>query len=169
MAGEKDMTFEVQMAVVIDISVKDDITHEELKAVLAENVVDWMNVSKEGTGYPRVAASITDYEQIRMDPINDPEAVPGVVEFWNPNCRGWLLNGLLHKEDGPARIWVSGTKEWYFEGIRHRADGPAFTRTDGLQEWYHNGLLHREDGPAVTYPDGTKKWYIHGVLQPDPE
>lgn len=34
------------------------------------------------------------------------------------------LNGMLHKEGGPARDAVD-TKEWFIEGQRHREDGPA--------------------------------------------
>jgi len=64
-------------------------------------------------------------------------------------AKHWYLNGLRHREDGPAIEWKDGTKEWYINGLLHREDGPAFIGSNGTKEWYKNGLLHREDGPAV--------------------
>jgi hypothetical protein len=28
----------------------------------------------------------------------------------------WFLNGVLHREDGPAIEWTSGTQYWYLNG-----------------------------------------------------
>ena len=51
----------------------------------------------------------------------------------------WTLNGLLHREDGPA---VIGTHEsWYINGLRHRENGPAIEYHNGDKEWYYNGNL----------------------------
>lgn len=36
----------------------------------------------------------------------------------------WYVNGVLHREDGPAVIG-DATKQWFVHGIRHRVDGPA--------------------------------------------
>lgn len=55
------------------------------------------------------------------------------------------LNGVLHREDGPAVI------------------SPMH------QEWYINGVLHREDGPArcfITHPAGGERiveFWFNGV------
>jgi len=74
----------------------------------------------------------------------------------------WLLNGVRHREDGPAVIHPDGTQAWFLNGRRHREDGPAVIHPDGSQAWYLNGLFHREDGPAVSHPNGTQAWYLNG-------
>lgn len=48
-------------------------------------------------------------------------------------------------------------------GLLHRVDGPAIIYTNGPQAWYHNGEVHREDGPAITWGD-TKIYSNHGYL-----
>lgn len=80
-------------------------------------------------------------------------------EFGN---RKWLLNGLLHRIDGPAIDCKGGKKEWWLNGLRHRTDGPAMKWSSGKQEWWFNGVLHRENGPAITYEDGSTEWWIDG-------
>ena len=74
----------------------------------------------------------------------------------------WRLNGLWHREDGPAYIGADGTQDWYLNGQRHREDGPAYIKADGRQEWWLNGQRHREDGPAVIWPDGRQEWVLNG-------
>ena len=32
------------------------------------------------------------------------------------NATRWFLNGLLHREDGPAYVGASGTNIWYLNG-----------------------------------------------------
>jgi len=76
----------------------------------------------------------------------------------------WLINGNLHREDGPARIWHNGTQEWRINGKLHREDGPAVIYANGGQYWYKNGKWHRDDGPAVIGADGTQQWYKNGNL-----
>ena len=56
----------------------------------------------------------------------------------------------------------NGRKFWYINGIKHRDDGPAVIDACGTEEWCRNGKYHREDGPAVIYPDGRKGWYLNG-------
>ena len=80
-------------------------------------------------------------------------------EFGN---RKWLLNGLLHRIDGPAIDCKGGKKEWWVSGLRHRTDGPAMKWSSGKQEWWFNGVLHRENGPAITYEDGSTEWWLNG-------
>jgi hypothetical protein len=53
----------------------------------------------------------------------------------------WTVNGVFHRNDGPARIW---------QGV--------------YKEWHQHGKLHREDGPAVEYANGEKQWRINGQL-----
>lgn len=79
----------------------------------------------------------------------------------------WKMDGLLHRENGPARIFQDGRKEWYWKGKIHRNGGPAITDAKGIHRvpeegWFILGILHRIDGPAITYSDGRQCWYIHG-------
>ena len=73
----------------------------------------------------------------------------------------WKLNGMLHREDGPAFEWVSGTKAWWLNGKCHREDGPAIEYVDGSKAWYLHGMLHREDGPAFEWANGNKEWWLN--------
>jgi len=50
----------------------------------------------------------------------------------------WRVNGLYHREDGPAVVDAAGTKAWYVDGKRHRVDGPAIEWADGKKSWYCN-------------------------------
>ena len=61
-------------------------------------------------------------------------------------------------------IWNDGQVDWTINGVLHREDGPALSYPDGSCRWYLNGKLHRSGGPAV---DGAmhKFWYIHGEIQ----
>ena len=75
----------------------------------------------------------------------------------------WFLNGLIHRENGPAVEYADGDKSWYQNGQRHREDGPALEYANGgYKAWYLNGVLHREDGPALEKTDGYKEWWING-------
>lgn len=57
----------------------------------------------------------------------------------------------------------TGTKEWCLNGLRHREDGPAVEHVDGTKEWYQKGQLHRTDGPAIENIDKSiKLWYFDG-------
>ena len=76
----------------------------------------------------------------------------------------YYKNGLLHREDGPAREFPSGDKLWFINNKPHRIDGPAHDRADGVKIWYFNGAVHREDGPAYEHPSGRKEWIVHGKL-----
>lgn len=76
----------------------------------------------------------------------------------------YYLDGLLHREDGPAVVYLDGGKEWSLMGRRHRIDGPALEYPGvGILEWYVDGLLHNEDGPAVTYDNGFKSYYLNNI------
>jgi len=74
----------------------------------------------------------------------------------------WILNGQLHRDDGPAVIGADGTEKWYQHGQLHRGDGPAVTYPDGTELWWQHGQLHRGDGPAVIGDDGTEQWWQSG-------
>jgi hypothetical protein len=57
-----------------------------------------------------------------------------------------------------------GTKRWLLNGKVHRTDGPAAEWADGSKFWYLNGKHHRTDGPAVEWPDGHKTWWLYGRI-----
>lgn len=78
------------------------------------------------------------------------------------NMEAWALNGLYHREDGPAIIWDNGEVCWKRRGVIHREDGPAIIHRDGAETWYFDNQVHREDGPAVTTSDKIEKYFIHG-------
>ena len=49
------------------------------------------------------------------------------------------------------------------DGMFHREDGPALTTTYGVKQWFIHGVLHREDGPAIEWDNGSKEWWLNGV------
>jgi hypothetical protein len=81
------------------------------------------------------------------------------VDEWG--TKRWFLNGILHRENGPAIERASGTKEWLLHGKHHREDGPAVEHANGYKEWSLNDKTHREDGPAREWPDGDRLWYLN--------
>ena len=60
-----------------------------------------------------------------------------------------------------VKVYADGEKGWYLNGILHREDGPAVEYPKGGKSWYLNGKCHREDGPAVEYANGEKYWYLN--------
>ena len=73
----------------------------------------------------------------------------------------WYLNGVLHREDGPAIEMVGGTKKWFINDKCHRIDNPAIEWCDGSKSWYLNDKRHRLDGPAYLCYNGEKYWFIN--------
>jgi hypothetical protein len=84
-----------------------------------------------------------------------------VVEYAN-GAKTWYLNGMFHREDGPALEQSNGTKVWCLYGKLHREDGPAIEHFNGTKEWWLNDKLHRENGPAVEHSNGSKEWWLNG-------
>ena len=74
----------------------------------------------------------------------------------------WYLNGVLHREDGPAVEHIDGQYGWYINGKLHREDGPAVYTAHGEKYWFQCGERHRLDGPASIFSNGTTVWYING-------
>lgn len=63
----------------------------------------------------------------------------------------WRLNGLLHRDDGPARIYSNGTKQYYKHGYLHRVGGPAVQANHEYCKktvYYFEGVIHNSNGPA---------------------
>lgn len=61
-----------------------------------------------------------------------------------------------------VRVYEDGAKMWLLNGKLHREDGPAYEWSDGTKEWRLNGKRHREDGPAIEWSSGTKEWWLYG-------
>jgi hypothetical protein len=55
-----------------------------------------------------------------------------------------------------------GDKVWLLNGMYHREDGPAIEYLDGTKCWLYNDEYHRTNGPAIVWRDGTASWYLHG-------
>ena len=70
-----------------------------------------------------------------------------------------VLIGKLMKPE--MTINELGTKFWLLNDLLHREDGPAVEQANGTKEWWLNGKLHRTDGPAIEWPNGTKDWYLN--------
>jgi hypothetical protein len=62
-----------------------------------------------------------------------------------------------------VRVYDIGTKHWLLNGNLHREDGPAVECADGTKLWYLNGKRHREDGPAIEYSGGGLRWILNGI------
>jgi hypothetical protein len=48
-----------------------------------------------------------------------PECYTGIVEHPDGIKVWYLLNGRLHREDGPAIEYMDGEKHWYLNGINY--------------------------------------------------
>jgi hypothetical protein len=68
-----------------------------------------------------------------------------------------LPNGGELHENSDGNNW------WYLNGVLHREDGPAFEWADGSKSWWLNGKRHREDGPAIEFVDGIKIWFVDHI------
>ena len=44
-------------------------------------------------------------------------AQPALTHNWFGD-RVWRVNGIPHREDGPARVWPDGEAEWWRHGAR---------------------------------------------------
>ena len=54
-----------------------------------------------------------------------------------------------------------GTKIWRLNGVLHRDGGPALEFRNGTKEWWNHGKIHRIGGPAIEHADGTKEWWFN--------
>lgn len=103
--------------------------------------------------------------RFRIEHFDDSDEIgridlPGGISEWTI-----LKNGrrLLHRIGGPAFVGPNGEFEWVINGVRHRLDGPAKRDSDGIEYWFFDGKLHRDSGPAIVFPNGTQIWYEHGA------
>jgi hypothetical protein len=94
----------------------------------------------------------------------------------NDGTKIWWLNGVRHREDGPAIEWTNGYKGWwhnaaeytkqdYYRVAMNKNNKPICeVNKNGTKIWWLNGKLHREDGPSIEYTDGCKLWHLNGKL-----
>lgn len=74
-----------------------------------------------------------------------PKHFTGIAEYVHGTTQ-WLLNGKIHRIDGPAMISLH--------------DNPTGS---GIAEgWCFDAAWHRIDGPAVILFNGRKEYWIHG-------
>ena len=74
--------------------------------------------------------------QMAWDFVEGNKPVMEVDEYGN---KRWLLNGKLHREDGPAIEWADGDKSWYLNDEFIVSTGPdiekaLFTLSTYLQD-----------------------------------
>ena len=84
------------------------------------------------------------FESVKQIPFD----FTGVCYVTSDKETRYSLNGLLHREDGPALIRDTGrgrNQTWYMHGKKHRLDGPAYITkyydAMGLIAWYINDEL----------------------------
>jgi hypothetical protein len=85
------------------------------------------------------------------------------------STKEWRIDGILHREDGPAVEYPNGTTIWHYNGRRHRDDGPAVEYSYGTSIWYNHGSRHRIGGPAVELFDGTVEWWLDDKIYTEEE
>ncbi len=59
--------------------------------------------------------------------------------------RSYFINGMYHREKGPALEFINGEKQWWENDLRHRLDGPAVEYADGRKAWYIEGKHYYEE------------------------
>ena len=94
--------------------------------------------------------------------LNDRLHAIGKPARVNKEGSVWMINGKLHRKDGPAIELNNGRKEWYLNGKRHRIGGPAIIFVSGDMHYYENGKCSRRDGPAIVNSDGYLGYWIDG-------
>lgn len=101
-------------------------------------------------------------DKIWVDPLTfklDREDDLPTVERKNGTLE-WISGGVLHRNDGPARITADGTLEYHLYGKLGRYnDEPAVIKADGTIEYYLNGCRNRLNGPAVIRADGSTEYW----------
>lgn len=81
--------------------------------------------------------------QAIFEAYNDNQRV--IVTHDNYGNAYHYLNGLLHRDGGPAieGIGETGIKKWYKDGNKHREDGPAVIRPHGDSEYHLDGVEYQ--------------------------
>ena len=75
---------------------------------------------------------------------------PAMIYPPNGKCKIWYFHGLVHRENGPAKIWNDGSKEWWVNGKPHRLDGPAMMESRSGQPKAYMWFI---EGKEMTFVD----------------
>ncbi len=75
---------------------------------------------------------------------------------------GYVKNGKLHRDDGPAIEWSCGTKSWFINGKCHRDDGPAQEYANGAKEWFIN---YKKYYTEEAYWEAIKIWKMNKAME----
>lgn len=70
---------------------------------------------------------------------------------------------------GHCKELIFGNEYWYIEGLLHREDGPAVVYKSGVKYWYRHGEKHREDGPCEEHCDGYMVYCLFGAYYDEKE
>lgn len=81
------------------------------------------------------------------------------------NTELFVLNGKLHREDGPALILYDGTMQWYQHGVLHRTNGPARIYSSNFQEYYLYGKRYDKEEWFEALTKEEKKKVIYEGIQ----
>ncbi len=65
------------------------------------------------------------------------------------------------------RIRMINYLVYMVNGVVHRHNGPAMYIGDECERYYINGKLHREDGPAVRHKDGNMEYWFNNIRYTD--
>jgi hypothetical protein len=105
-----------------------------------------------------------DYIEIHVNDYPEIPASGNYLAIWpNGKHMEYFVDGLNHREDGPAVLMSDGSTQWRQFGLLHRVGGPAQEWTDGGQTWAIDGKCHRLEGPAMINIHGDKYWFLNGV------
>ena len=109
----------------------------------------------------KVTVSSDGTETWRLNGLVHRDDGPAVT---NKYGKFWYQKGKLHREDGPSIIGPFGDTIYYRWGKLHREDGPSVENRLGGKEWHRDGQRHNEHGPAVIYSNGEKGFYLYGHI-----
>ena len=78
----------------------------------------------------------------------------------------WLnSHGQPHRLGAPAIITDGGTKFWFVNGLLHREDGPAVEYANGRTEFWLNGLPRKVLERSVPNPFGWVGGLLSGLFE----
>lgn len=110
------------------------------------------------------ADEVEETEEVDAWTVDDTDLPP--THVLEDGTKEWRVEGLLHRNNGPARVTASGFEEWYQRDKKHRVGAPAAYSTgpNPSEWWYQNGLLHRDDGGPAFKGDGGRylAWWFEG-------
>jgi len=119
---------------------------------------------------------ITPYET-RWEWRNDhgdlhrEDDMPALIILALYKCEEWYVNGVFHRDHGPARVDYNKSNaiirtEWRFWGKLHRLDNPAIEWRTG-EEVYSVDGVEFNDGDTAKYKEACRRFRIaHGLLEP---